>query len=94
MTLRFVFILFFVFLSLTGHARSSGSRHSFRTRSYHSRSYSPRSSGVVRVRAYRKKNGTYVKSHYRTRPDLTKLNNWSTKGNINPMTDKKGYVIP
>lgn len=45
----------------------------------------------VKVRGYTKKNGTYVKPHYRTAPDKKKSNNWSSKGNVNPYTGKKGY---
>ncbi|TWU43694.1 hypothetical protein Poly51_62160 [Rubripirellula tenax] len=37
------------------------------------------------------RNGTYVKAHYRSVPDSTKSNNWSTQGNVNPVTGKKGY---
>ena len=29
--------------------------------------------------------------HYKTRKDGTRLNNYSTKGNINPYNGKKGY---
>lgn len=47
--------------------------------------------GAQRMRGYIKKNGTYVMPHYKTRKDGTRLNNYSTKGNINPYTDKKGY---
>ena len=45
---------------------------------------------VVKVNGYTKKNGTYVAPHYRTAPDSKKSNNWSTKGNVNPITGKKG----
>lgn len=44
----------------------------------------------VRVRGYTKKDGTYVAPHYRSDPDSKKSNNWSTKGNSNPYTGKKG----
>ena len=44
----------------------------------------------VKVRGYTKKNGTYVAPHYRSNPNSTKLDNWSTKGNINPYTGKAG----
>jgi hypothetical protein len=46
---------------------------------------------TVKVKGYFKKNGTYVSSHYRTSPDSSFYNNWSTKGNINPYTGKSGY---
>ncbi len=51
--------------------------------------------GAQRTRGYMKKNGTYVMPHYKTtRKDGTRLNNYSTKGNVNPYTGKKGYKDP
>lgn len=47
-----------------------------------------------KVKGYYKKNGTYVSPHYRSKPDGSKGNNYSTKGNVNPYTGKKGYVSP
>ena len=47
--------------------------------------------GAQRTRGYIKKNGTYIMPHYKTRKDGTRLNNYSTKGNENPYTGKKGY---
>ncbi len=44
----------------------------------------------VSVKGYTKKNGTYVSGYKRTGADKTKSNNYSTKGNINPYTGKKG----
>lgn len=44
----------------------------------------------VHVRGYYRKNGTYVAPHYRSSPNQTKSDNWSTKGNINPYTGKPG----
>lgn len=44
----------------------------------------------VRVKGYVKSSGTYVLPHYRTTPDSSRFNNWSTKGNINPYTGKTG----
>lgn len=46
------------------------------------------------VRGYVKKHGTYVAPHHKTTPDGTKLNNYSTKGNVNPYTGKGGTVDP
>lgn len=48
----------------------------------------------VKVRGYFRKDGTYVQPHYRTYPDGNVFNNWSTKGNINPYTGKKGTIDP
>lgn len=45
---------------------------------------------VERVSGYTTKKGTVVKPFYRTVPDKIKSNNFSTKGNLNPFTGKKG----
>ncbi len=50
--------------------------------------------GQTRVRGYTNRRGTYVQPHQRTTPDRSKLNNWSTKGNANPYTGKKGTRNP
>jgi hypothetical protein len=44
----------------------------------------------VPVNGYYRKNGTYVQPHYRSSPNSTKMDNWSTKGNVNPYTGEKG----
>jgi hypothetical protein len=44
----------------------------------------------VYVDSYTKKDGTYVPSHYRTAPNNTKSDNYSTYGNYNPYTGKAG----
>lgn len=44
----------------------------------------------VSVNGYYRKNGTYVKPHMRSSPDSSFRNNWSTVGNVNPYTGKKG----
>lgn len=44
----------------------------------------------VYVRGYTRSNGTYVAPHYRSDPNRTKNDNFSTKGNINPYTGKPG----
>lgn len=46
------------------------------------------------VKSYYTKKGTYVQSYIRTSPNRTKLDNYSTKGNYNPYTGKKGYASP
>ena len=46
------------------------------------------------VRGYTKQNGTYVEPHYRSSPNGTTLDNYSTKGNVNPYTGKEGTVNP
>ena len=43
------------------------------------------------VNGYTRSNGTYVSGHYRSDANDTKADNWSTRGNTNPYTGKKGY---
>lgn len=42
------------------------------------------------VDPYQRSDGTRVKGHYRTAPDNSFDNNWTTKGNRNPHTGKPG----
>ena len=42
------------------------------------------------VKGYYKSNGTYVQPHYRSLPNSTTSDNWSTSGNTNPYTGEKG----
>lgn len=46
------------------------------------------------VNGYFRKNGTYVQPHYRTSPNGTTLDNYSTRGNVNPYTGKAGTIDP
>lgn len=48
----------------------------------------------VRVKGYTRKDGTYVAPHYRSSPNSSKLDNYSTQGNYNPYTGKRGTVNP
>lgn len=48
---------------------------------------------TVRVKGYIKPStGAYVAPHYKTSPNRTKIDNYSTKGNYNPYSGKKGTV--
>lgn len=50
---------------------------------------------TTRVRGYFKPStGRYVAPHYKTTPNRTKFDNFSTKGNYNPYTGRKGTVNP
>jgi len=49
---------------------------------------------LVRVKGYTTKRGTYVAPTYRTSPNKIKIDNYSTKGNYNPFSGKKGTVNP
>ena len=46
------------------------------------------------VRPYVRSDGTYVQPHFRSSPNGSTLDNWSTKGNTNPYTGKSGTVDP
>ena len=48
----------------------------------------------VRVRGYYRSNGTYVQPHYKTAPNSTNIDNFSTSGNINPYTGQPGWIKP
>ena len=44
----------------------------------------------VYVNGYYRSNGTYVQPHYRTSPNKTVYDNWSTYPNVNPYTGQTG----
>ena len=45
---------------------------------------------VIPVHSYRRDDGREVQEHYRTKPDGDPSNNFSTKGNVNPFTGRRG----
>ncbi len=48
----------------------------------------------TRVRSTVTKSGTYRAPHARTTPNKTKMDNYSTRGNVNPHTGKAGTKDP
>lgn len=50
--------------------------------------------GQTRVRPYTKRNGTSVQPYMRTTPNSSRMDNWSTRGNSNPYTGKRGTKSP
>jgi len=48
----------------------------------------------VPVRGHVTRNGKYVTPSHRTSPDHTQRNNYSSKGNVNPYTGKRGTKTP
>ncbi len=46
------------------------------------------------VQGYTRSDGTYVAPHMQTNSNSTKLDNWSTQGNVNPYTGREGTVDP
>lgn len=57
-------------------------------------SYRAPKSSTTHVDSYTTKRGSYVASHYRTAADHTKINNWSSKPNMNPYTGQAGTKDP
>lgn len=45
---------------------------------------------TVYVKSYVKSNGTFVQTHFRTAPNHTVWDNWSTYPNVNPYTGEIG----
>lgn len=48
----------------------------------------------VYVDGYYRSNGTYVSPHYRSSPNSTVYDNYSTQGNVNPYTGSYGTKSP
>lgn len=46
------------------------------------------------VNGYTRSNGTQVQGYYRSSPNSTTSDNFSTKGNTNPYTGEQGYENP
>lgn len=55
--------------------------------------HAPRTT-TVPVRGYIKRDGTYVIPAHRTAPNATRVDNWSSKPNINPYTGQPGTKDP
>ena len=50
--------------------------------------------GSHRTAGYVTKRGTYVAPHYATNPNRTRVDNWSSRPNVNPYTGKRGTRDP
>ena len=46
------------------------------------------------VSPYVNSRGTYVQGHYQTNPNSTQLDNYGTRGNVNPYTGAVGTKTP
>ncbi len=57
-------------------------------------SYAQTNSRHVKVSGYYRKDGTYVQPYFRTAPNSTNRDNFSTIGNTNPYTEKPGWIDP
>ena len=50
-------------------------------------------SSSTHIHGYVKRDGTHVESHERSKSDKNFENNWTTKGNENPVTGKDGSRV-
>ena len=46
------------------------------------------------VNGYYKKDGTFVQGYFKSSPNQTNLDNYSTRGNVNPYNGSEGYRAP
>lgn len=46
------------------------------------------------VNGYYKKDGTFVQGYFKSSPNKTNVDNYSTQGNLNPYTGIEGYRAP
>lgn len=86
-----VFTVFFAVVLFSGVSFAKSKKSSTKTTST---TNSTTSGAVIDVNGYTKKNGTYVAPHKRTKQNSTELDNFSTQGNVNPYTGKKGTKVP
>ena len=84
MVVTLLFLLFAVPLFGEG-SHSSHSNHKTSSSACCSKSRSD-----VHVHGYTKRNGTVVKPYARTHQNSTQRDNFSTQGNVNPYTGKRG----
>ena len=50
--------------------------------------------GNHQVQGHMRKNGTDVQPHQQTNPNSTRMDNYGTKGNVNPYTGQPGTKDP
>jgi hypothetical protein len=78
----------------SGGSRASGSRSSgMRSGGARSGPGTGSRSGSTSVRGHYRSDGKWVNPHQRSRPDRDISNNYSTKGNVNPYTGKRGTRV-
>jgi hypothetical protein len=80
--MRMIAAMVMVMVLVLGATASAGHRGSGRGTGSSPHSHS--------VRSYTRKNGTHVGAHRQTNPNHTQLDNYSTKGNVNPSTGRSG----
>jgi len=81
--------------SSSSHSSSGRSQAALSGRGYHSARVSSHADHINstadhEVRSYYRKNGEFVQSYHATNPNSTRLDNYSTIGNVNPYTGMPG----
>lgn len=76
-----------------GGSRSGGKSSSYSTSRASPGPGTGAKSQSTQVRSYTKKDGTHVQAAKRSTADKNFNNNWSTKGNSNPSTGKRGSQV-
>ena len=74
-------------------ATVSGASAQYQTNPYAPRGYGS-NSGSHYVQPHVTQQGTYVQPHYQTNPNNTQMDNYSTRGNVNPYTGQIGTRTP
>jgi hypothetical protein len=78
-------------MAFIGEPAARGGRGGFRMGDSGFKGFSSR---TVPVRPHIRNNSTIVMPHFRTSPNSTIKDNWSTRPNINPFTGKSGTRNP
>jgi len=73
---------------------STASAQAFKYHAPRVSSYAAPRTTPVHVSGHVTRAGTYVAPSYRTAPNRTKVDNWSSKPNVNPYTGKAGTKNP
>jgi hypothetical protein len=83
----------FAYSPVDAFARGGGGGHGGHSSGISSSSGRASSSSHY-THGYFRQNGTYVKGYHATNPNSTKLDNYSTRGNVNPWTGRPGTESP
>ncbi len=85
-------LLFSLSLACSTGAMAQGAQYYMRGNGPAARAISP--SAPTYVNPHVRSNGSYVGGHYRSRQNDSTFDNFSTRGNVNPYTGKRGSSDP
>jgi hypothetical protein len=89
--MKFV-LLFSLGLVCSTGAMAQGAQYYMRGNGAGARAVNP--SAPTYVNPYVRQNGSYVGGHYRSQSNDSTFDNYSTRGNVNPFTGKRGSTNP